>query len=102
MNFDMNPADEDPHLDCRREIDRLEHDIACYEAMKEVFGVRIGDVEKLLAESELVASTVKAFIVGEFRLMHRDHRTGYHHRRMVLQLIQILKMPRPEYPRESP
>ena len=27
MNFDVNPADEDEHAECRREIERL-HDLA--------------------------------------------------------------------------
>ncbi len=57
MSFDLNPADEDPHLDCQREIAKLTAENSELRAkleeavavMRDLVGERWGSVEMVRA-----------------------------------------------------
>jgi hypothetical protein len=68
MSFDMNPADDNPHLECAREIEELR---ATVEDLKHACLAAVGFLEgQSILNKEQVVSLVKG--VTGFRIRKKD------------------------------
>ena len=69
MTFDMNPADDDPHLDCKREVNRLESELAAMSVppiRKAPYRLSVEVLEALLLRGWSITGIVSAGLI-EYR-----------------------------------